>query len=292
MAEDNNKQEEEEAEQVDETQGGESPESASARDSEISLDPEVGESGELDEDLAAAIGEAADGDGMSEVDIDQAILDADPDFSKDIQEISSQDFSGVVIDKASASDQVDESVKAPSIYKTLWNNLPKETKDRYYWALGIAAVALPLAFLVYKGKVLPSFDLPYLLSMKELTQDIYSYPIDGVKVPLFDEFRTQAHTVQLPQTVINLQSDGDDPSYGEFQFSFVLRDEDLSVALKAKESEILDLLQRVLEQVTWKELQTPIGKEKVKKVIRHRINEYLQGNVVLGVYYKHVILEK
>ncbi len=244
---------------------------------------------DIDEDLAAALGDVEETDG---VDIDQAIAEADPDFSKEIEAINSEDFSGVVINKENLSEEVDENEKVPSAYKTFWNNLPQGTKKRYYLAAGIIAVLIPFAILIYMGKILPRFELPYTLSFQELTKDIYSYPVEGVQVPLFDDYRTQAHTIQFPKTVINLRSSGDSPSYGEFEFSFVLRDEELSVAIKAKESEIVDLMQRVLEQVTWQELQSPIGKEKVKKIIRHRINEYLQGNVVIGVYYRHVVLEK
>ncbi len=244
---------------------------------------------DIDEDLAAALGDVEE---SLSVDVDQAIAEADPEFSKEIESISSQDFSGVVINKENLSEEVDENEKVPSAYKTFWNNLPQSTKKRYYLAAGITAVLIPFAILIYMGKILPRFDLPYTLSFQELTKDIYSYPVEGVQVPLFDDYRTQAHTIQFPKTVINLRSSGDSPSYGEFEFSFVLRDEELSVAIKAKESEIIDLMQRVLEQVTWQELQSPIGKEKVKKIIRHRINEYLQGNVVIGVYYRHVVLEK
>ncbi len=242
----------------------------------------------VDEDLAEALGEI---ESTEDVDVDQALSEADPLFEADLAEISHQDFSGVVIEKENLSDEVDENAAAPSAYKALWDNIPKETKNRYYIAGGVMALLLPFALLIYNGKILPQFELPYVLNMGELSQEIYSYPVEGVQVPLFDDFRTQAHTVQFPKTVINLASTGGTPSYGEFEFSLVLRDEDLSVAIKAKESEIIDLMQRVLEQITWKELQSPIGKEKVKKVIRHRINEYLQGNVVVGVYYRHVVLE-
>lgn len=244
---------------------------------------------EIDEDLADALGAV---DSAEEIDIDEALAEVDPGFGEELGEISNDDFAGVVINSEEASEEVDEAADVPSAYKALWNNLPDETKKRYYLAGGLVAVLIPFAVLVYMGKVLPTFELPYNMTMQEFSKKVYSYPTDGVQVPLFDDFRTQSHTIQFPKTVINLRSVEGQPSYGEFQFSLVLRDEEMSVAIQTKQSEIIDLMQRVLEQVSWKELQSPIGKEKVKKVIRHRINEYLQGNVVLGVYYRHVILEK
>ena len=61
--------------------------------------------------------------------------------------------------------------------------------------------------------------------------------------------------------------------------------------IKKHQSEIVDKLQRVLEQMTLEQLESPIGKDKVKKVIRHQINEFLQGNFVVGVYYRSVLID-
>ncbi len=248
-----------------------------------------GEDLDLDEDLAEALGEE---ETTEDIDVDQVIAESDPEFANELNQIASEDFSSAAIEKGAASEEVDENAAVPSAFKAWLSNLPKEIKQRYYIAAGLAAFFIPIALLVYNGKLLPRFDFPYTLSMDELTTEVYTYPVEGTKVPLFDEFRTKAHTVELPKTVINLRSSGSGSSYGEFSFSLVLRDEDLSSAIKAKQSEIIDLIQRVLEQITVKELEGPAGKEKVKKVIRHRLNEYLQGNVVLGVYYRSVILEK
>jgi hypothetical protein len=259
-------------------------------DSEPGQKKPEGEVEDMDEDLAEALGDEEQP--TEEVDVDKAIAEEDPNFNKELGDISNEDFKGVVIDKNSASEEVDDTEKVPSAFKAFIDNLPEETKQRYYLATAIMLTLMPLSYFIYKGKVLPNFELPYVVSMNELTKDVYPYNVEGTWVPLFDESRTRSHTVQLPKAVINLRSRGGDSSYGEFKFSLVLRDEELSGAIDAKQSEILDLVQRVLEQITWDELQTPVGKEKVKKIIRHRINQYLQGNVVIGVYYQSVLLSK
>ena len=256
-------------------------------------EPSHEENLDLDDDLADALsdGEAGGdgsegGTGSESIDVDQLISEVDPSFSVEMDTIASSDFDGVIIEKDKVADEVDEESKVPSAFKAFLNNLPEERKKRYIMAMATIAVLMPFAALVFMGKILPRFDLPYTLSMDQLTKEVVTYPSDGVQVPLFDEFRTKAFTVALPQTTINLQVDGDRPAYGQFEFFLSLRDKELTSAIKNKQSEIIDLIQRVLEQVTWKELQTPIGKEKVKKVIKHRLNEYLQGNVVIGVYYR------
>ncbi len=253
--------------------------------------PEVEDDLDLDDDLADALGGDLESSGDVE-DVDQLISELDPEFSQELEKISSEDFTGVIIEKDNVSDEVDEDAKAPSAFKAFIGNISAERKRRYMIAAAVVAVMIPLVILIFMGKILPKFELPYMVSMDEVSTTVYTYPTDGVEVPLFDEFRTNAFTVALPKTIINLKVDGGSPSYGEFEFFVNLRDKDLADSIKNKQSEIIDLLQRVLEQVTWQELQSPIGKEKVKKVIRHRINEFLQGNIVIGVYYRSVILQK
>ncbi len=256
-------------------------------DSNIDLDLDL----DLDDDLADALGEEG-AEGGEEIDVDAALAEADPNFGSEIDEISAGDFQGVVIEKDSVSEEVPEDAKVPSAFRAYLGNLPKEIKNRYKMAAGVLAVMIPFAVLIYMGKILPRFDLPYVVSMNELSNDVYTYPVEDVYVPLFDDFRTKAFTVTLPKASINLKSVDGNTAYGQFEFFVNLRDKESQEVVADNQSEILDLIQRVLEQVTWKELQNPIGKEKVKKVIRHRLNEYFKGNIVIGVYYRSVLLQK
>jgi flagellar basal body-associated protein FliL len=247
---------------------------------------------DLDEDLAAALGDASS-NGTSEVNFDEVIAEVDPNFKQEIESIDQKDFAGVDIQTDTSDVTVTtENEKVPSALRAYFANLPKDVKVRYLSALGILLVMLPITFLIFKGFLLPTFELPYHVSMKELTEVVYSYPTDTVEVPLFDEFKSQSFTFTLPETTITLKKTDDNPSYGKFEFFLNIREKEMATQIKLKESEIMDLIQRSLEQITWEELQTPNGKEKVKKVIRQRVNEYLQANIVLGVFYRSVILTK
>ncbi|NQZ18513.1 MAG: flagellar basal body-associated FliL family protein [Bdellovibrionales bacterium] len=247
---------------------------------------------EDDEDLAEALGEKSDGD-LSAEDIDKVINEEDPLFQDELSKINEDDFKNLIIDDKQASGEVDDSdKKGPSLWKSFLKNLPKEKKLNLYVAGGVVALFLPIITLLLMGKLIPRFDIPYIVSLEELTDEIYTYPTDGVEVPLFDDYRSNAITYALPKTMINLRREGSNPSYGEFEFFLNLREKELEAVIKSKQSEIMDLVQRTLEQITWSELQNPTGKEKVKKVIRHRVNDFLQGNIVLGVYYRSILLQK
>lgn len=247
---------------------------------------------DLDDDLADALSSDESTGGGEDINVDELLSEVDPDFSSEVDKISSEDFAGVVIGKDKVSEEVDEEAEVPSVFKTFIANIPTEKKNRYMLAASVVTILIPLAMLIFMGKILPTFELPYLVSMDEVSKDVRTYPTDGVQVPLFDEFRSKAFTIALPKAMINLKTDGGSPSYGQFEFFINIRDKELAAAIKSKQSEMIDIMQRVLEEVTWDQLQSPTGKERVKKVIRHRLNEFLQGNIVLGVYYRSVILQK
>ncbi|MEM7645841.1 MAG: flagellar basal body-associated FliL family protein, partial [Pseudomonadota bacterium] len=238
------------------------------------------------------LADALSGDEAGDVDVDQLIAESDPEFEKELVEIDAKDFAGVSIDKNKASEEVAEGGKTPSMFRTLIRNLPAERKRNYMIAMGLIVVMIPFVALIFMGKILPTFDLPFVVSMHELTKTVYTYPTDGVEVPLFDDFRTNSFTMSLPKTMITLKKTGERPSYGEFEFFLNLRDKELESAIEVRQSEIIDLIQRSLEEVSLEELESPVGKERVKKMIRHRINEFLEGNIILGVYYRSILLQK
>lgn len=248
---------------------------------------------ETDEDLAEALGAIEENQiEVSGENLDKMIHSEDPNFQNELSKINKDDFSGLKISQDQVAEDVTEDEKGPPLWKSFYDNLPKEQKVKIYAALAVVVVGAPLIFFLLKGMLLPEFEIPYVVSMKELSKKVHSYPTDGVQVPLFDDYRSQAFTMAMPKTMINLKREGGEPSYGQFEFFFNLREKELASVIQSRETEIIDLLQRTLEQITWRELQTPMGKEKVKKVVRHRINDFLQGNIILGVYYKSVLLQK
>lgn len=267
---------------------GENDDKGKKADTPISS-KKVDEDLDLDEDLADALAGSSGGESTN---IDNLIAIEDPNFSNELKNINAEDFAGVVITTEKSSDEINENEKAHSVFRTYLSNLPKEFKTKSYIALGILLLMTPIAALILSGKLLPRFDFPYVVSMNEITTDVFSYETDGVEVPLFDDFRAKSFTYELPKAKIILKTRDGEPATGDFEFFLNLRDEELSPTIDENQGEIRELIQNTLEEITWDELQTPLGKEKVKKVLRHRINELLQSNAILGVYYRSVILKK
>lgn len=243
---------------------------------------------DLDDDLA----EAMDGQGGADAatNIDQLIAIEDPTFSEQLKDISADDFKGVVISTENSSDEINENEKTPTAFRSYVTNLPKEYKFKFYISLGILALMTPIAIMIYMGMLLPKFDFPFIVSMDEISKDVHTYEADSPEVPLFDDFRSKAFTYEIAKATINLKSRDGDPAFGDFEFFLNLRDEELSPLIDEKLGAIREIIQSTIGETTTEDLQTPLGKEKVKKVLRHRINEMLQQNAVLGVFYRSVLL--
>ena len=246
-----------------------------------------------DDDLGGVLGDEDGADFNDEAmdDIDSLINEIDPGFKDELNQIGEAGFGDHKISE-SQSELIDDQQKIPPAWKSFLKNLPREQKITMGIAAGVILVFFPIIFFLLSGHLIPNFEFPYKVRMDEMTSKIYSYPTDEAMVPLFDDFRSNAFTITLPGTTINLKPDGDQPAYGKFEFFLNLREKDLAKVIKKNEREIMDLLQRTLEQVTWRELQSPVGKEKVKRVLRSRINSHLEANHVLGVYYRSILLSK
>lgn len=234
-------------------------------------------------------------------DVDKVLTEADPKFAKEMEEMkaSKEDFSSHEVDKAqveapaTTEDGEESKEKVPPAWLSFLKNLPPDKKLILGGAFGIVFISGLLIALLTTGTLLPKFKLPYIVTMSELSEVTYHYPTDDDYVPLFDDYRSNAFTVAMPEVVINLKPDSSGQrAYGRFEFFINIRDKELAPMVEKRQKEINDLIQRTLERVTWRELQTPVGKERAKKVLRHRINDYFEGNIVIGIYYRTILLNK
>jgi|GEM_PF-2321984 len=229
------------------------------------------------------------GEGEASIeDLDKQLMEAAPELAA----VQAGNFSELDI-----SDEKPGKKGAAKIAKglgkvSLLKNIDRRQKLLLGSIVGILVIFVPLFMATISGDLLPGFKIPYHLTLEELSDDVRSYDASKAMVPLFDSFRTKAITLTLPQQVISLKPKDGRPSFGRFVFSLSVRDDEYAKVIEQQKATVIDLIQRTLEEITWDALQSPIGKEKAKKIIRYRLNEALQGEVVVGVYYKSIILTK
>ncbi len=104
-------------------------------------------------------------------------------------------------------------------------------------------------------------------------------------------FPDYEYQVKLNRVVVNLRRDANSGPLpmGAFEFFLGLDSQDTAIEVKDREKEILDRVQRQVEQMTYSEVMSPTGKTKMKVKVRDSINEILNQGRVTGVYINTMI---
>jgi flagellar basal body-associated protein FliL len=174
-----------------------------------------------------------------------------------------------------------------------FKNLPGRGKLIFALALAFGALAIFTLKLTVGDRANPfAVGTKFLKSFGDSADAAYSFdehdPIDDFTDPLFHP----EHVIMLDKFVVNLRrpSDGTNPM-GLFEFYFEASNQDCAVELKDREGEARDVISRAIEQLSYTELMTAEGKEKLKVVLRKAVNSFLTRGQVRRVFIKTVVLK-
>ncbi len=173
-----------------------------------------------------------------------------------------------------------------------YSNLPGRSKFILWSAvlLGILAVAtlkfsMGAKFTLISG---PKF----LNSFADIADAEFTYEEDEPLEEFTDPLFHPEHVVMMDKLVINLKSPGDGSNpMGLFAFYFETSNQECAVEMKDREGEARDLVSRTLEQMTYSELITPAGKEKLKLILRKNLNSILSRGQIRRVFLKNIVLK-
>ena len=159
--------------------------------------------------------------------------------------------------------------------------------------MGLASFAALFFFdKTFTGHWLPRYvnDLP--TSLAEGASFIGEVKAKADVQDLFQAFPKVEYYVLLHKVIVNLkasESSGDNPM-GAFEIFVGADSQDTAIEVKDREPEIRDLVQRALETFTYDEAASLVGKERMKEVIRDRINAILNQGRVFNIYFNTFIL--
>ncbi len=166
--------------------------------------------------------------------------------------------------------------------------------------LMIAFVVLIFLFialiqLLYKGS-LPGFisKKHFIGSMAEVANGELFIDIEESYEGFFDSYRYKRNVFLLPRVIVNLrpsQGSTDNPM-GIFEFYIVGMSAEPLIEIKNREHEILDYLQRVIEEYSYDQLNKISGKESLKKLIVRELNTHLSSGRVKETFIKTIVLKK
>ena len=175
---------------------------------------------------------------------------------------------------------------------TSFKALPRKSKLLIVSAIVMGALSLFALKVTLQGKFLPTLEAKFLRSFGEVAEHAWSYaeaePFEDFADPLYHP----EHVVLVEKIVVNLRSLAESSNpMGLFELYFEASNHECAVEIKDRHIEVKDLVSRSLEQLTYDDLVTPQGKEKMKVVLRKNLNAFLTRGQVRRVFFKSVVLK-
>lgn len=162
--------------------------------------------------------------------------------------------------------------------------------------VGISFLTIFLGLFVYRSLtvgIIPQGTSLFVNSMEEWAKNVSTYQKDSVFENFYDSPRVKQNIVALRRAIVNLKpSAGAGPNpMAFFEFFVEGNSTDVAIELKDREYEVIDLIQRLMEDMTFSQLDSIEGKQALLENIRKELNSLLTRGKIRRVYIKQAIIK-
>ena len=163
-----------------------------------------------------------------------------------------------------------------------------------FWLAALIALAVVLVWVVRLifGHGFIHAPADYLMrDFRQVADQVYAYDREVAFEEYYSALRLPEYIVLMDKLVVNLQPSATSTSnpMGTFQFYLEGTKRESAIEFKNREREFLDVIQRLMEEMTYDDLRTVRGKQKLKVKIRDDLNNLMNHGRVRRVYIKHFI---
>jgi hypothetical protein len=156
----------------------------------------------------------------------------------------------------------------------------------------MALIAASIWVLVHnlRGIWLPALTSPILRSFEPYADRVENYdPKDGLS---FDSaFPPERFEFGFRKLTVNIKRTSEHPNpFGAFEIIAGLDSRDTAVEMSDREAEFSDVVQRVLEQESFEDLEKDLGKSRLKGRLMSELNRKLTQGRVKEINFKSLIL--
>jgi flagellar basal body-associated protein FliL len=198
---------------------------------------------------------------------------------------------------------------SPGLLKKGVSNVTSQIARFYNWIfsyksltiknkiLVIMLLLLIAAFLMFSNFIVKSASISFfkndlLLGLHQVAQKEFRYSPDEKLQKFYFAFPQPEHTFLLKKIVVNLTPEyGHTNPMGTFEFHVSIDSKDTALEIKDREQEFLDILQRTVEGMRYKEMVTKQGKNKIKNNIKFEFNRALNQGRVKTLYIRTIVLK-
>ncbi len=162
--------------------------------------------------------------------------------------------------------------------------------------LSLVLLSVFLLMFLYRSwtvGVIPQNSHLFVNSMEEWAAHVYTFPADEAQDNFYTSSRVKQNIMALRRAVVNLKpsaTSGPNPM-AFFEFFVEGNSADVVVELKDREYEVIDLVQRIMEDFTFNEIDTPEGKQLLLEKIRKEVNSLLTKGKIRKLYIKQAIVK-
>lgn len=148
-------------------------------------------------------------------------------------------------------------------------------------------------FYIVKNKYLYKDDFQFVGSMSEIATSAFSYDPKTESETFYSSARIKTFSYKLKPVVVNLKRKPGKTKknpMGFFEFVLDGSSGDVLVEVKSRESEIVDLVQRVIEAMDYETLDTIEGKIVLKETLKKELNKTLIEGALKNVQIQNIII--
>lgn len=170
------------------------------------------------------------------------------------------------------------------------HRLSKVSKILSYLSILGLIGGFALLFISYRQGLIPKQRPLFIKSFSELGS-VESYNENETE-KFYDNFRIKKYIVEIPKMVVNLKRT-DDESNPMLAFDLYIEcsSETTSIEIKDRLFEMKDLIQRDVELMTYDQLSSTEGKNRIREKIKNALNQVLINGRIRKVLFKTFVLK-
>ncbi|HEY8270578.1 MAG TPA: flagellar basal body-associated FliL family protein [Pseudobdellovibrionaceae bacterium] len=185
------------------------------------------------------------------------------------------------------------TVESSKVQISNFKKLTRSLKIVVVCLILVGALTLAFIYLSITKGVLPEEKEYLTASLEEWSAQSYQTDADTEMESFYDSTQTIQNIMSLPKMIVNLQPSslsGPNPMAAVEFFLEGLSPEAI-VEVKDRETEIRDLFQRTIEEMTYTEMESVEGKQLLTEKLRQILNVHLTKGKIRRVFFKEAVVK-
>lgn len=148
-------------------------------------------------------------------------------------------------------------------------------------------------YLTFKGEVIPEKSSIFVNTIEEGSDLVFTFSAKEQFEPFYDSTRVNQNVMALRRIIVNIRpsKDSGPNPMASIEFFIEGNSSEVVVEMKDREYQVLDRIQRIIEEMNYNELDSPEGKQKLLERVRKELNSFLTRGKVKRLFFKNAVIK-